>query len=207
MSADQRSPMRFPSAFYKCEEPRCAQRRVWRPHELRWLPGGKGSVGGFYCQGCYEKHSCRDRWQDAATLAMALAQGRSVVGEWDGTANSVRLSVVGTLVALHVSFVAVLDAPLVDDDGYGQTWQITVGKEWGDTEYLPDDLVRVEGRIGADGECDPFLDAERVELLREGFTGAVREELLACSDVEERWNRANRLAAERYFADRANRIG
>ena len=199
--------MRLPSAFYKCEEPRCAQQRVWQPHELRWSPGGKGSVGGFYCQGCYEKHSRNDGWQGTATLAMALAQGRSVVGGWDGTANSVRLSVVGTLVALRVSFVAVLDAPLVDDDGYGQTWQITVGKEWGDTEYLPDDLVRVEGRIGADGECDPFLDAERVELLREGFTGAVREELLSCSDVEERWDRANRLAAERYFANRANRIG
>ena len=200
----ERGPMRLPSAFYKCEEPRCAQQQVWQPHALRWSPGGKGSVGGFYCQGCYEKHS--DRWQDAATLAMALAQGRSVVGGWDGTANSVRLSVVGTLVALRVSFVAVLDAPLVDDDGYGQTWQITVGKEWGDTEYLPDDLVRVEGRIGADGECDPFLDAERVDLLREGFTGAVREELLSCSDAEERWDRANKLAAERYFADRANRI-
>ena len=205
-AGSERGPMRLPSAFYKCEEPRCAQQRVWQPHELRWSPGGKGSVGGFYCQGCYEKHSRNDGWQGTATLAMALAQGRSVVGGWDGTANSVRLSVVGTLVALHVSFVAVLDAPLVDDGGYSQTWQIAIGKEWGDTEYLPDDLVRVEGCIGADGECDPFLDAERVDLLREGFTGAVREELLSCSDVEERWDRANKLAVERYFADRANRI-
>ena len=205
-AGSERGPMRIPRAFYKCEESRCAQRQVWRPHELRWSPGGKGSVGGFCCQGCYEKHSRDDGWQGAATLAMVLAQGRSVVGGWDGTANSVRLSVVGTLVALHVSFVAVLDAPLVDDDGYSQTWQIAIGKEWGDTEYLPDDLVRVEGCIGADGECDPFLDAERVDLLREGFTGAVRKELLSCSDVEERWDRANKLAAERYFADRANRI-
>ena len=207
MSAGERSPMRLPSAFYKCEEPRCAQQRVWQPHELRWSPGGKGSVGGFSCQGCYEKHSRDDGWQGADTLAMVLAQGHSVVGGWNGTANSVRLSIVGTLAAIEgVTFVALLDTPLVDDDGESQTWQITVAKEWGDTEYLPDDLVRVEGCIGADGECDPFLNVERVDLLRQGIEGAVREKLLACSDAEERWNRADRLATERYFADRANRI-
>lgn len=131
---------------------------------------------------------------------MALARDRGVVCAWDGTANSVRLSVVGTLLCFPhgVTFNAVLDAPLVGDDGEKSLWQIHVGKEWADTEFLPDDLVRVEGCICANGECDPFLDAERVEMLREGFMGAERQELLACSDTEERWERARLLAGERF---------
>ena len=214
MNANERAPKRLPDAFYRCENPDCAKQRVWRPHELRWFPGGAGPVGaaraaGFYCEGCYGQDSSESAWQSATTLAMELARGRGAACEWDGKANSVPLSVVGRLVAFPhgVTFAAVLDAPLVGTDGEESIWQIEVGKEWADTEFLPDDLVRVEGCVGANGECDPFLDADRVDLLRQGHTGKMREELLACSDAEERWNRAGHLADERYFAGNNNRIG
>lgn len=206
MNASARAPVSIPNAFYKCESPSCGQHRVWRPHELRWSPGGEGQPGtapaaGFYCEGCYEQHARKDAWRSANTLAMELARGRGAVCAWNGTANSVRLGIVGVLVAFphDVTFSAVVDAPLIDDGGERDTWLIDVGKEWAGTEFLPGDLVRVEGYVCADGECDPFLDADRVDLLRQGFTGSVREELLACSDTKERWHRANQLGSDRFL--------
>lgn len=194
---NERPAMNLPSAFYECETPDCDRQRVWPPHQLRWSPGGQriGAAweAGFYCEGCYRQHTDNDAWQAASTLAMELARGGcGAVGAWDGTVNSVRLSVVGKLVALNhgVTFSAVLAAPLAGDGGGGPTWDVVVGKEWGDTEFLPDDLVRVEGLILADWEGDPILECERVDMLREGFTGKEREELLACNDTEERWDRA-----------------
>lgn len=203
------TPNSLPDPFYKCENLGCDQQRVWRPHDLRWSSGNAehGSAAGFHCEGCYKENAHNGAWPSATTLATELAQHRGPGSEWDGTANTMRLSVVGTLVCFPygMTFVAALDAPLVGDDGESSIWQIDVGKEWADTEFLPDDLVRVEGHVGANDECDPFLDAERVELLREGLTGAERQELLACTDPEERWDRASQLARERFLADYASR--
>ena len=127
------------------------------------------------------------------------ARRNGPAGERVDDANSIELSVVGTLVCFPTDWEkwALLDVRLVDERGKPEfwSWHLAVTYDWANTECLPCDLVSVVGHIGANGEGEPMLGGRQVRLLRQDITGEQREQLLQCKDPVERWDRAQRLSS------------
>ena len=199
MKASEFPPENLPSARYPCENQACTGQDTWPPEALRWLAGGEGTAWrpGFYCGAC-ENEAPQGSEGNAPTLAEELARRSGVVGERVGDANAIEMQVVGTLMCFPTDWEewALLEVSLVDEHGKPGTWTwgLIVGHDWHHTEFLPGDLVSVEGRLGAHGGSEPVLDVRRVRLLREDITGAQRKELLQCKDPLERWRRAARAS-------------
>ena len=130
-------------------------------------------------------------------VAEDSAQPGNAVVEWDGTVNSIRMRLAARVVAFYADLteIAILSVPLRHSDGDRErcSWHIRVVHNWESAEHLPEDLLTVTGSIAADHEGDPIMTAERVEVIRQGFVGSQRTQLMMCEDLEERWLRANRL--------------
>ena len=200
MRASEFPPEQMPSARYPCGNHACTRQSVWPAEELRWSQGdddGRGTAWppGFYCRSCQGEAPARGAGEDAPTLADEMARRTSVVKRV-GDANLIKMRLVGTLVCIpfDMPMHGLLEVQLADEDGKrDSSWHLSVWHDWTKSECLPGDLVHIEGRLVADGECDPTLAVSRVCLLRPEITGEQRELLMTCEDTVERWSEAQRL--------------
>ena len=200
MRASEFPPEQMPSARYPCGNQACTRQSVWPAEELRWSPeddDGRGAAWppGFYCRSCQGEAPARGAGEDAPTLADEMARRTSVVKRV-GDANLIKMQLVGTLVCIpfDMPMHGLLEVQLADEDGKrDSSWHLSVWHDWTKSECLPGDLVRIEGHLAADGECDPALAVSRVCLLRPDITGEQRELLMKCEDTVERWSEAQRL--------------
>ena len=204
MKASECPPEKMPRARYSCGNQACIRQSTWPADELRWSPGGDDGHGtawrpGFYCRTCQNEAPLGGVKADAPTLAEEMARRSGVVGVCVGTANAVKMRLVGNLVCFPFGMEneALLRVPLIDEDGKPvdwPPWNLPVWYDWPGSECLPCDLVSVEGQISANGESEPLLGVSRVRVLEQDVTGEQRKLLLQCEDALERWDRARRLS-------------
>ena len=204
MKASEHSPEKMPKARYSCGNQACIRPSTWPAEALRWSPGGDDGHGaawppGFYCGTCQDEAPLGGVKEDAPTLAEEMARRAGVAGVCVGTANVVKMRLVGNLLCFPFDMTkeALLRVPLVDEDGKPvdwPPWNLPVWYDWPGSEFLPCDLVSVEGQIAANGEYEPLLSVSRVRLLEQDVTGEQRKRLLQCEDALERWRRARRLS-------------
>ena len=201
MRASEFPPEQMPSARYPCGNQACTRQSTWPAEELRWSPGNDDSHGtawqpGFYCGTCQDEASRSGAGEDAPTLAEEMARRTCVVVEHMDDASFIKMQLVGILVCIpfEMPMDGLLEVPLVDEEGKQESsWHLSVWHNWPESECLPGDLVRIEGHIAANGECDPLLVVSRVRLLRQKITGEQRELLMKYEDTVERWKRAQWL--------------